>query len=100
MRPYSAFAKLLHRHRTARRWSMQRLGDAAGMNHSLISLLENDQRQPTRHATACLCSGLGLNVNERDELYLAAGYVPPDTDITMLGRVLRNLPRTTAPSAP
>ena len=96
----SAFADLIHRHRTARRWSLERAGERAGLDHSLISRMERDQRNPTRASVAALAAAYALNAWERDELYLAAGFIPPDVDTTRLGHLLRNLPRTTAPSAP
>jgi transcriptional regulator with XRE-family HTH domain len=96
----STFADLIHRHRSARRWSQAYLACEANLSAALVSRLESGKRNATPASIAALAEAFGLPVWERDELYLAAGLVPPDVDTTRLGHLLRNLPRTTAPSAP
>jgi transcriptional regulator with XRE-family HTH domain len=84
----SPFAALLRSHRERKRWSQECLAFECAIDHSLASRLERDQRRPTRDSLAKLCAGLGLTPAQADELYLAAGFVPPDTDTNLLVRVL------------
>lgn len=84
----SAFATLLRKHREAKRWSMERLAAVANIDHSLVSRLENDQRNPTRESIRHLSVALALDDTERDILYLAAGFIPPDIDTKLLCCIL------------
>ncbi|HET8631636.1 MAG TPA: helix-turn-helix transcriptional regulator [Thermomicrobiales bacterium] len=78
--PTCAFPTRLRGYRTARRWSQERLAEAADLDHGLISRLEAGKRQPTRRAVAHLAAGLGLDPAERDALFVAAGFLPPSLD--------------------
>lgn len=84
----SAFANLLRAHRLRKRWSQECLAFECAMDHSLASRLESDKRNPTRDSLAKLCAGLGLTPAQADELYLAAGFVPPNVDTDLLRRML------------
>jgi transcriptional regulator with XRE-family HTH domain len=84
----SAFADLLRSHRQGKRWSQECLAFECAIDHSLASRLESEKRRPTRDTLAKLCAGLGLTPAQAAELYLAAGFVPPDTDTNLLVRVL------------
>ena len=71
------FTAALWSARTLRRWSQERLGLEAEMDHSLVSRLESGKREPTREAVDKLADGLGLAGAARDVLYASAGYLPP-----------------------
>jgi hypothetical protein len=60
-------------------------------DRALISMLESETRQPTRDSTAKLCAGLVLAHHERDELYIAAGFIPPDLDAELLGTMVYSI---------
>lgn len=79
-RDLAAFRRLLKGHRGARRWSQDRLAEEAEMDHSLVSRLEGGSRTPTPEAVAKLCGGLGLGRADADDLWLAAGLLPPGLD--------------------
>ena len=72
------FRALLKRLREARRWSQERLGDEAGVDHSLVSRLERGRRTPTRDAIDTLAAGLRLGPLDRDRLLMAGGFLPRD----------------------
>lgn len=84
----SDFATLLRQHREAKRWSMERLAEEADVDHSLVSRLERDERNPTRISIRHLSVALHLTDNERDALYLSAGLTPPDIDTALLARLI------------
>lgn len=85
------FRATLKRHREAHRWSQDRLAYVAEMDHSLVSRIESGHRNPTREALAKLCAGLELDEDERDRLYLLAGFVPPDLDMGALAGLVEML---------
>jgi transcriptional regulator with XRE-family HTH domain len=70
------FRALLVRYRRRRNWSQERLGLEAELDHSLISRIEGGARAPTYAAVAKVCAALGLSDDERDALYVAAGFAP------------------------
>ena len=72
------FRALLKRFREARRWTQERLGDEAGVDHSLVSRLESGRRTPTRDTIDKLAGGLRLAPLERDRLLMAGGFLPRD----------------------
>jgi transcriptional regulator with XRE-family HTH domain len=67
---------LLRRYRDARNWSQQKVADECELDGSLISRLENGTREPTRESLAKLAFGLGLNLADRDALFVSAGFLP------------------------
>jgi transcriptional regulator with XRE-family HTH domain len=79
----SDFATLLRQHRTARRWSMERLAEEADIDHSLISRLESDQRNPTHESLIKLCVALDLGQQDANRLWIASGFLPPDPEETI-----------------
>lgn len=82
------FAAQIKRYRAARRWSQERLAAEAEMDHSLVSRLEAEARKPTTESITKLCAGLELSEGQRDALYLAAGFVPPATNLEALARLV------------
>ena len=71
------FREALTRLRTARKWSIARLGLEAGIDHSLISRLESGQRPPTREAIAKIAPVVAPDdARARALLYIAAGFLP------------------------
>lgn len=74
--PLFGLGLLLRRYRDIRNWSQQRCADECGLDGSLISRLENGTREPTRETLAKLAAGLGLDLHERDALFVAAGFLP------------------------
>lgn len=75
---YSPFAGYLKALRDTRRWSQERLAVESDMDHSLVSRLESDQRNPTREATLKLSEGMALRPDQRDRLLVLGGHVPVD----------------------
>lgn len=84
----SDFATLLRKHREAKRWSQEYLALECNMDHSLVSRIERDQRNATRESIGKLVAGLGLAPAQADELYLAAGLVPPDLSPALVRQAL------------
>jgi len=74
------FGLALRTFREARRLSQTRLALRAGVEHSYVSRLEGGTRNPSRDAVQTLAAALNLDAAERDELVLAAGYMPDDPD--------------------
>lgn len=89
------FRDLLRRHREARRWSQERLAAEAEMDHSLISRLESGQRGPTRDAIGKIAAGLELTPHTRDDLLMAAGFLPDSIGGDELQEAVRLLRETT-----
>ena len=73
------FRSLLRRYRDRKRWSQERCADECEMDHSLVSRLES-----------------GLSTGDADDLWLAAGFLPPTLSMDALREAL-TLVRTTMP---
>ena len=82
------FRTLLRRHRDRRRWSQLRCAVECEMDHSLVSRLERGQRAPTRETLAKLYAGLGISTGDADDLWLAAGFLPPTLPMEALREAL------------
>ena len=79
-----AFRALLRRFREARRWSQEKLAEAADVDHSLVSRWEGGSRGVTAEAVQKLAAGLRLSPGDRDRLLMAAGYMPERPEATVL----------------
>ena len=84
----SPFRALLKHHRTARRWSQERLADESETDHSLVSRIESGDRRPTRASAAKLAAGLVLTDAQTETLLLAAGFVPHGLPVESEGATL------------
>jgi transcriptional regulator with XRE-family HTH domain len=78
------FRSRLRSYRQRRSWSQEYLALEAGMDHSLVSRIENGQRRATREAIDKLVTALRLPRMDADGLYLAAGFIPPEVPVGTL----------------
>lgn len=74
------FGEALKRLRVARGLTQRRLSLKIGMSDTAISRWEDGTRHPQRQSVRLLVRALGLDGEERDRLYVAAGLLPPDVD--------------------
>ena len=58
--------------------SQSKLAERADFDHSYVSRLESGARMPTRDAVDRLGEAMGLDLNARDALLAAAGFLPKD----------------------
>lgn len=72
-----SFGDLLRRYREQRRLTQSALARQAGLDPSFINRLEHDQRGAERPIVDKLAAGLGLSLEETDDLFARAGYLPP-----------------------
>ena len=79
----SDFPRLLREAREAKGVSQTRFASLAGYDHSYLSRLEDDKRQPTRDAVVNLAAALNLSTLERARLLFAAGFSPWDEAPTL-----------------
>lgn len=89
------FALLLKTYRERRNLSQSALAREAGLDASFISRLERGERMPgTANSVSKLAKALRLNDQERVDLMLCAGLVPPippaDTPEVLLAWALRD----------
>jgi len=80
-------------------YSQNALAKIVCLNASYVNRLESGEREaPTREATAAMCRGLNLGVEDADRLMFSAGHVPPslqklgpaDSTIVAVTRLLTN----------
>jgi transcriptional regulator with XRE-family HTH domain len=92
----TTFGGLLARHRRERSQSGRALAAAIGVSPSMLSMLESDDRRPSREQTLLIADKLGLSAAERDELLVTAGHLagafdrisPSDPDLLLLADIL------------
>lgn len=70
------FGSVLKRLRLNHGLTQPKLAESAGCDHSYVSRLEGGHRHPTLDAVERLAEGMSAGDEERDQLRLAAGYVP------------------------
>lgn len=71
----------LKRLRDGRRWSQERLAHEAGMDHSLVSRIESNQRAATQWSMVKLADALAPDdAAVRVKLLVLAGYMPAAPD--------------------
>lgn len=74
----AALGRHLGELRDARGLSMSKLGRRIGAKVSTISRLESGERLPSYEMITRVAAALELDDVARADLYVAAGYVPPD----------------------
>lgn len=62
-------------------------GKEDGISPSVVAGWESGARRPSREVIALLCESVGALPEERDELYLAAGFVPEHAESDTLAKV-------------
>jgi len=72
----SKFGSILSEWRSVRHASQLDLAVATGVSQRHISFVESGRAQPSRELIMKLSAGLDLSLRTRNELFLAAGYVP------------------------
>lgn len=72
------FGTQLRHYRTRRGLSQPRLAPLVQLDHSYLSLLETDRREPSPASAGRLVVALALTQDEQDGFYAAARIVPPD----------------------
>ena len=86
------FGRHLAQLRIERHMSQSQLAIEAQYDHSYISRLEADKREPSRDTIYALSMTLQLSALERDRLLHAAGYWP-DTDAAAVAIALSHATR-------
>lgn len=87
-----SFADQLWRLREGRSLSQSDLARKAGLAPSALSRLESGDRHPDRDTLTKLAEALTpMQPAERDLLYAAAGYLPPDTEWSPAWQALREV---------
>jgi transcriptional regulator with XRE-family HTH domain len=76
-----AFGAVLKELRERAGLSQNQLAKLSGLDHSYLSRLESGQRHPSYDAVARLAKVLARDKQERERLFAAAGYVPPEAVI-------------------
>ena len=69
---------LLRRYRQQRRLTLERAGERADVDHTLLSRIERGLRRLTPETLGAIAEGWPLTPVERDRLALAAGLAPVD----------------------
>lgn len=77
LQPPTDFATTLRHLRRKRKLTKYRLARRANLSPGTITRLEAGQRNPSRRTLAKLTLALNLNPAETQQLYNAAGYLPP-----------------------
>lgn len=87
----TTFPTLLKSYRERAGLSQSKLAEASGFDHSYISRLESDARNPSRDAVATLSEKLHLSDDERDALMRSAGYLLPESPIERAAQTIPEL---------
>ena len=74
------FSHLLRHWRRVRRLSQLDLALRGNVSARHVSFLESGRSNPSRQMVQLLCSVLDLPLDERNNLHVAAGFVPPYSD--------------------
>jgi transcriptional regulator with XRE-family HTH domain len=74
------FSHLLRHWRRIRRLSQMELALRGNVSARHVSFLESGRSNPSRQMVQLLCSVLDLSLEERNNLHVAAGFVPPYRD--------------------
>jgi transcriptional regulator with XRE-family HTH domain len=70
------FSELLKHYRELHGISQSKLGELAGLDHSYISKLESNHRNPDRSAVDKVARALNLSEVSTDKLLAGAGFLP------------------------
>ncbi len=97
------FGTLLKQLREQVAVSQSKLAERADFDHSYVSRLESGARMPTRDAVDRLGEAMGLDLNARDALLAAAGFLPKDVSSLLssepvIGEVLNLLQDEAVPT--
>ncbi len=84
----TAFAHALRNHMDGRGWSQTRLARVAGVDNPLLGRFLAGTRHPAPATVGRLASGLRLDDETTDALYIAAALLPPGVSSETLIRAL------------